>query len=473
MRKMKFFTHYIVLAATPPLLVYPQQPFSPATPQTMNWLGDSWYTQEKAEAWVCPITYDEIMVMLEDLESGELEKRCPPGQLQGLNEYLAILAKAGILANDFEQDKALEKDTYDLMYGEGSAFQLTRYLESTSQHVIIPAVLNGYSDYNVIHCSKISHIWKKTKKFVKDHKEEIIVGAIVIVAVVAVTVAVVVAVSGAAANTGSSDPIHSESKKSESKKESPSVAAIKAAVDEHVPSFKEFLAEDKALQQAAGSAGWDEISFGEKAREAGANIAHKALNEVTDLIKVVPQLYQEVKELGSLLLPAGLQLLDSADGLSPIENYENFVVKGHQVIDHIFSTDQAELFTLEARANDPMNHFSIGFLPPPGAILKTFSDTSKFVKAGTVFDRAGYTKAGRSLMKHGYREGSAFPKPLGDPAQVNAHGQRVLESIINHPERVIYERPHPDFGRIIEIVVPDQWGARFTMEGEMIGFLEP
>ena len=76
-------------------------------------------------------------------------------------------------------------------------------------------------------------------------------------------------------------------------------------------------------------------------------------------------------------------------------------------------------------------------------------------------------------MKHGYREKSVFPKPVGNPAQVNAHGQQVLESIINHPERVIYERPHPDFGKVIEIVVPDKWGARFTIEGEMIGFLEP
>ena len=77
-------------------------------------------------------------------------------------------------------------------------------------------------------------------------------------------------------------------------------------------------------------------------------------------------------------------------------------------------------------------------------------------------------------MKHGYREGSVFSKPIGTPAQVNAHGQKVLESIVNHPKKVIYERPHPDFNKVIEIVVPDKWGgARFTIEGEMIGFLEP
>ena len=56
---------------------------------------------------------------------------------------------------------------------------------------------------------------------------------------------------------------------------------------------------------------------------------------------------------------------------------------------------------------------------------------------------------------------------------MNAHGQQVLESIVNHPERVIYERPHPDFGKVIEIVVPDKGGVRFTVEGNMVGFLEP
>jgi hypothetical protein len=102
---------------------------------------------------------------------------------------------------------------------------------------------------------------------------------------------------------------------------------------------------------------------------------------------------------------------------------EYWVAKGHKAIDTVFSTDQAEHFTPEARANDPMNNFAIGFLPPPGAVFKTVSDTSKFARAGKAFDRAGYTKAGRNLMKHGYREGSAFPKPLGNPTQVNAHGQ--------------------------------------------------
>lgn len=39
-------------------------------------------------------------------------------------------------------------------------------------------------------------------------------------------------------------------------------------------------------------------------------------------------------------------------------------------------------------------------------------------------DRGGFTKAGRGLMKHGYRDESVFPKPLGNPPNVNEHGQK-------------------------------------------------
>lgn len=59
------------------------------------------------------------------------------------------------------------------------------------------------------------------------------------------------------------------------------------------------------------------------------------------------------------------------------------------------------------------------------------------------------------------------------PRQINEQAQEVLEEILNHPEKIVHERPHPDFGKVIEVVVPGKGGARFTSDGEMIGFLEP
>ena len=76
-------------------------------------------------------------------------------------------------------------------------------------------------------------------------------------------------------------------------------------------------------------------------------------------------------------------------------------------------------------------------------------------------------------MKHGYRKGSVFPKPTGNPARINAQGQKMLESILKHPEKIICKRPHPDFGNVIDIKILGNGGVRFTTNGEMIGFIEP
>ncbi len=86
----------------------------------------------------------------------------------------------------------MEEDTDDLMYGEDSSFQLAHCLGNSNEYMIIPAVFNSYSGYNIVQCGTISKAWKKTKKFVKKHKKAIIIGAVVVVAVSAVTVAVVV-----------------------------------------------------------------------------------------------------------------------------------------------------------------------------------------------------------------------------------------------------------------------------------------
>ncbi len=84
-----------------------------------------------------------------------------------------------------------------------------------------------------------------------------------------------------------------------------------------------------------------------------------------------------------------------------------------------------------------------------------------------------FTKAGRALMKHGYREGSVFPKPIGNPAQINEHGQKILERIIAHPERVIVRKNLKVLGEVVDIHAPELGGVRFSPSGEMIGFLEP
>ena len=48
-----------------------------------------------------------------------------------------------------------------------------------------------------------------------------------------------------------------------------------------------------------------------------------------------------------------------------------------------------------------------------GPMCMIWMQSPSWKLSNRVLDRAGFTKAGRGLMKHGYREGSVFPKPVG------------------------------------------------------------
>jgi hypothetical protein len=51
-----------------------------------------WNDSSYELAWQRPATYDEILTMLEQLESGELERRYSVEQLERITSYIATLA---------------------------------------------------------------------------------------------------------------------------------------------------------------------------------------------------------------------------------------------------------------------------------------------------------------------------------------------------------------------------------------------
>lgn len=88
-------------------------------------------------------------------------------------------------------------------------------------------------------------------------------------------------------------------------------------------------------------------------------------------------------------------------------------------------------------------------------------------------DRGGLTKAGRALAKHGNRPGSIFPKPKGNPQQMNQQAQEIVEEILNNPGTTITTRTHPRFGEIIEVRAPDGRRIIYDKHGNFITFFEP
>jgi hypothetical protein len=100
-------------------------------------------------------------------------------------------------------------------------------------------------------------------------------------------------------------------------------------------------------------------------------------------------------------------------------------------------------------------------------------DLDALSRAGQLMDRGGLTKAGRGLQKHGYRQGSAFPLPNGSPFKINQQAQNIVDNILTHPNSPVHYRTHRQFGKIIDVKVPDVGGVRFSHSGEMIELLEP
>jgi hypothetical protein len=95
-------------------------------------------------------------------------------------------------------------------------------------------------------------------------------------------------------------------------------------------------------------------------------------------------------------------------------------------------------------------------------------DIEALSQAGNTLDRAELTRSGRALMKHGNREGSVFPKPAGNTAEVNKHGQLILEQILNDPKSQVFTTPEGG----IKIYAPDGRGAQFRKDGSFKGFIE-
>ena len=141
MRKFKLLLCCILLVTTPLLLAVPQNDFPP-TPYRI--------AQQEDQEWIQPTTYDEILQMLEELETGRLERMCSPHQLERINHYLAVLSKEGILPGEFDEEVALNQDICDLINGDDSAYQLISYLQDSGDYTIIPAVLYDTFEYNAV-----------------------------------------------------------------------------------------------------------------------------------------------------------------------------------------------------------------------------------------------------------------------------------------------------------------------------------
>ena len=318
MRTLNLLTS-ISLLLTTPTLVYPHQLPQVTFHQVKN----------EVSAPTLTLSYDGIMNLLDEIESGELEKKYSPSDLLKVNQFLALLAKEGVLPSDSDTYFALEQDIDDLLNTHDLPYSFSLASSKLPEYRIAHAIFhNDYKD--IVLCkSWMKKKWKKTKRFVKHHKKEIIIGAIVVVAVAVVIVAVVAvssasAAAGAAAGAVGACP---HSNKSENIDSSPAAPLLKEALNEEIASFKETIAKD--LFQDPSS---EPISWRDTGKLITPIFAHDSYNNLTGQLAIDTPLFQEIQNIhfeNSTYTPTGTEI-------------QPYLV--HEEIDRQFYTDYARFY---------------------------------------------------------------------------------------------------------------------------------
>ncbi len=345
MRKLKILTASVLLTTTPSMLVHPQDalPRESAQVRQVNY-------EEKNGEHDYSLSYDDMLHLIDEIESGVYENKCAPGDLEKIKHFVAFLAKEGELPDNSEESLSLDNDIEDLLNGKDNAYEDTFSFATLDnyQYVIVPAVLDGHGE--IVLCkSWLKKQWDHVKKFAKKHKKALIIGAAVVVAATAVVVVVAAtssATAGAAAAGAagaaakSSDSNHKSDKKEQQENSSSTPVStdissgmtetheaptLKSTIDHQISSFKENIVQNQFFEPA-NSTEQQTLSWEENGRALGSLFAHDSFNHLQNQVASSPALAQEVQNINS-----------KYTFTIPGEN--NGALIGHPEIDRKFSTN--------------------------------------------------------------------------------------------------------------------------------------
>lgn len=75
-----------------------------------------------------------------------------------------------------------------------------------------------------------------------------------------------------------------------------------------------------------------------------------------------------------------------------------------------------------------------------------------------------------ALQKHGSREGRAFPSAKGNPSAINEQGQKIVDSILNDPNKSVIQGNTGRYGQVTDVISSSGRGLRYDAQGKLIGF---
>ncbi|HSX38252.1 MAG TPA: tetratricopeptide repeat protein [Chlamydiales bacterium] len=246
------------------------------------------------------LSYDEVLRLLELIESDSFEERCSADELDQANRLISFLAMEGAT-----KDEKIDVETSVASLFKTDDCQYAYWIDSNTQYSVQPAIFRG-DQQNIILCkSWFKKQWDQTRSFVKKHKKAIIIGAIVVVAVTVVVVAAV-AISTSAATaaaggiTGSVGALdagadHPHQKDSSRDAGSSQEGSLSSSLQEQISTFKETIAQEQ-LAAISSSSG---ISMEENGRIIGSLFTHKTIDTLTAQASENPFLSYELQNLGA------------------------------------------------------------------------------------------------------------------------------------------------------------------------------
>ena len=451
------------------------------------------------------LSFDELMSVIDCIDNPAIACRLTDDQVDRIASLMTLLAQKGILTPNDELENLIVYDSHQLLCHDHSQFAFASAFCPSGYKHYRPDRARGYE---ITPCGWISKKWKRTRSFVRKHKTVIIIGAAVIVtaAVAGIAIGAAASAKAVAAGTAAGATHCCVSNQNSTDLESTDYAtpiAPTSLAPSHVSSvsndqsvtvqqietsFKAQLAEHLphdiwVSPEATSPERLQDLK--ESVSYYGSNFAHKIVDDISEYAIVWPQLAD------SVVAAADTHVLNNKDSTADLGAEvwaENLITTCHEKIDRAFGTEQAELFTKEAKLAQQEYKDALGVpemqncvLPPPTSVMKLSTSICKnspkvikaLIQASRAPDRAGLTKVGRSLAKHGGRLGSIFPKPKGTPQQINAQADKILKNILKHPKKIIITDTFERYGEVIDIHTPNIGGVRYHADGKFIGFLEP
>lgn len=310
-------------------------------------------------------SYEGLVLLVERLErlahDLQIDENINPQALNELKLLVIRLAQYGGAASSLEDSNALYRDIIDLLIDEEGEDPCNLWLNA-DQFLDGSACTTLWSDdyFQQLPCDfwksakkAIKRCAHKVEKFIRHHKEEILIGAGVVVVVGAVTYAVsacvakgaAAAASAAAAALSPDDDKEASENKASSSTTSSECPSKEAQIIEQVSHLKDALNVDQAIAATKGIINNNPLDpeFADYVKNASAKIAHDIWREIGKTGALALEVEEEVQKIGTAILPEEIIALMRQEGqkLASIdqtqENWKSHIANGHQKIDEWFN----------------------------------------------------------------------------------------------------------------------------------------